>query len=616
MSHEHSTHFDLPVGQVFRKVRVIDRLLTSYHLALWKVKIASIVIQVLGILSAITGAYLVGSVITGVSVIDLWPTIGLLLLFTVTQFGLSNLNTYWSHVIAFRSLAEIRKALYQKLDELAPAYVIKQRSGDLARSALSDVNLLELYIAHTLPEFLQAIVVTPLALIFLGLIHWSLMVALAPFLIAAITVPDWFARRAEAQGKAHRESAGTMSADVIDYIQGMREVVAFGAVKMSMNRLDASQQKYSDTYVAYESRSGMERGAGDALLAGGMVVTVALGGWLSIMGYMDVALYPVAAVLTAMAFSPVMHLLNIARQLSQTAAATDRVFGIMNTQPSVVDRVSAPPEGPIIPEVCFEDVRFRYGPELPEVLKGVNLKVSPGETVALVGPSGAGKSTCTYLLLRLWDPAEGSVRIDGHDLLEFPQEYLRDMIAYVPQDVYLFNMSVKENIHIGRSDATETEIREAARRAFALDFIEALPDKWDTVLGERGTTLSGGQRQRIAIARAFLKNAPILIMDEAVSSLDTESEVNVRKAIKEISAGRTTLIVAHRPSTIRSADRVIMLANGKVEENGTFDELIAANGAFGRLMAAQIITQMDHKTTQMDHTDDHKDDRAESHILR
>jgi ATP-binding cassette subfamily B protein/ATP-binding cassette subfamily C protein len=176
------------------------------------------------------------------------------------------------------------------------------------------------------------------------------------------------------------------------------------------------------------------------------------------------------------------------------------------------------------------------------------------------------------------------------------------MIAYVPQDVYLFNMSVKENIRIGRSDATETEIREAARRAFALDFIEALPDKWDTVLGERGTTLSGGQRQRIAIARAFLKNAPILIMDEAVSSLDTESEVNVRKAIKEISAGRTTLIVAHRPSTIRSADRVIMLANGKVEENGTFDELIVANGAFSRLMAAQIITQMDHKmTTQMDH---------------
>ena len=207
MSHEHSTHFDLPVGQVFRKVRVIDRLLTSYHMDLWKVKIASIVIQVLGILSAITGAYLVGSVITEspLSTVANNRAIAPVYCYAIRFIQPQYILVY---VIAFRSLAEIRKALYQKLDELAPAYVIKQRSGDLARSALSDVNLLELYIAHTLPEFLQAIVVTPLALIFLGLIHWSLMVALSPFLIAAITVPDWFARRAEAQGKAHRESAG------------------------------------------------------------------------------------------------------------------------------------------------------------------------------------------------------------------------------------------------------------------------------------------------------------------------------------------------------------------------------------------------------------------------
>lgn len=587
MSHDHGIHHDLPLGQIFRKVRVIDRLLTCYHLDLWKVRIASIAIQVLGILIAITGAYLVGAVLTGSSVADLWVTIGLLVIFTMAQFGLSSLNSYWSHVVAFRSLAEMRKALYRKLDELAPAYVIKRRSGDLARSALSDVNLLELYIAHTLPEYLQAIIVTPLALICIGLIHWGLMIALAPFLIAAVTVPDWFARRAEAQGKAHRALAGEMSADVIDYIQGMREIVAFGAVKQSTKRLDLSQQKYSDTYVAYESRSGTERGAGDALLAAGMLVTVALGGWLSIQGYMNIALYTVAAILAAMAFSPVMHLLNIARQLSQTAAAADRVFGIMNTQPSVADKVTSPPPGPIVPEVRFEDVRFSYGPELPEVLKGVNFSVSPGETIALVGHSGAGKSTCTYLLLRLWDPVSGSVKIGGHDLQEFPQEYLRNLIAYVPQDVYLFNISVRENIRLGRGDATDAEVEYAARKAYALDFIESLPDKWNTVLGERGATLSGGQRQRIAIARAFLKNAPIMVMDEAVSSLDTESEVTVRKAIKEISKGRTTLIVAHRLSTIRSADRVVMLAEGKVAESGKFDELITENGNFSRLMAVQ-----------------------------
>ncbi len=588
MSHEHYDDHSLPVGQVFRKVRVIDRLLGTYRLRLQKVRIASVIIQTLGILAALAGAYLVGAVLTGAAIADQWMTITLLVLFTVMQFILLNVNTYWSHVIAFRSLAEIRKALYKKLDQLAPAYVIERRSGDLARSALSDVNLLEIYIAHTLPEFLQAIVVTPITLLVIGMIHWSLMIALAPFLVAAVTVPDWFARRAEEQGRAYRASAGEMSADVIDSVQGLREIVTFGAMGQSMERLDASQQRYSDAYVSYEGRSGLERGSGDVLLAAGMIVTVALGGWLTTQGHMDMALYPAATVLAAMAFMPVMHLMNVARQLSQTSAAAERVMGIMNTQPTVIDRAASPPVGPIVPTIDFEDVRFRYAPELPEVLRGVTFGVSPGETVALVGRTGAGKSTCTYLLLRLWDPTAGSVRVGGHDLRDFPQEYLRNMIAYVPQDVYLFNISVRENIRIGRGDATDADVEEAARRAFALDFIMALPDQWDTVLGERGATLSGGQRQRIAIARAFLKDAPILVMDEAVSSLDTESEANVRKAVREVSRGRTTLIVAHRPSTIRSADRIIVLEEGRIAETGRFDELVENGGAFSRLMAAQV----------------------------
>lgn len=588
MSHEHHDDHSLPVGQVFRKVRVIDHLLGTYRLSLQKVRITSVIVQALGILMALTGAYLVGAVLTGATISDQLMTITLLALFTVMQFVLSNVNSYWSHVTAFRSLVEIRKAVYKKIDELAPAYVIERRSGDLARSALSDVNLLELYIAHTLPEFLQAIVVTPITLLVIGLIHWALMIALAPFLVAAVTVPDWFARRAEEQGRAHRASAGEMSADVIDGVQGLREIVTFGAMEQSIKRLDASQQRYSDTYVSYEGRSGLERGSGDALLAMGMTVTIALGGWLTTRGYMDVALYPAATVLAAMAFVPIMNLMNIARQLSQTSAAAERVMGIMNAQPTVIDRAVSPPEGSIVPTLDFEEVRFRYAPELPEVLKGVTFGVSPGETVALVGRSGAGKSTCTYLMLRLWDPTAGSVRIGGHDLRDFPQEYLRDMIAYVPQDVYLFNISVRENIRIGRGDATDADVEEAARRAFALDFIMALPDQWDTVLGERGATLSGGQRQRIAIARAFLKDAPVLVMDEAVSSLDTESEVNVRKAVREISRGRTTLIVAHRPSTIRSADRIIVLEEGRIAETGRFDELVENGGALSRLMTAQV----------------------------
>jgi ATP-binding cassette subfamily B protein/ATP-binding cassette subfamily C protein len=191
------------------------------------------------------------------------------------------------------------------------------------------------------------------------------------------------------------------------------------------------------------------------------------------------------------------------------------------------------------------------------------------------------------LILRLWDTTSGTVRIRGHDVRDLKKKKLRDLIAYVPQDTYLFSISVKENIRIGRGDATDEEVMEAALRAYAFDFIEALPDKWDTILGEKGSSLSGGQRQRIAIARALLKDAPILIMDDAVSRLDTEAEVAVRRAMAEVSRDRTTIIVAHRPSTIRSADMVVMLDNGRVAESGKYDELVMAGGNFEGLITGK-----------------------------
>ena len=587
MSEKPGNDFFLLPGQVFRKVRVIDTALDKYHKEMFRVKVASAISQLLNVLSAITSAYLVGILIKGALIGGQWLIVLLLLAFSAGHFLLTNLNSYWSHAVAFQALVVMRKALYIKLDSLAPAYIIDRRSGDLARSALSDVNLLELYIAHTLPDFLQAIIVTPIALIIIGYFHWSLMLVLAPFLIVAATVPDWLSKKAEQQGRTLRSTAGDMSADVIDSIQGLREIAVFGAKNVSLKKLDASQNTYSEAYVSYESRSGFERGVADVLLSSGMIAIVTLGAWLVVNNNMDVALYPAAAVLAAMAFTPIMKLMSIARDLSQTAAAAERVFSIMNEEPTVTDLVSETPQVQFPPEIVYESVRFRYSGGLPLVLDGVSFKVPAGKTVALAGPSGAGKSTCTYLLLRLWDTTSGAVRISGHDVRDFPQEKLRELIAYVPQDTYLFSISVKENIRIGRGDATDEEVMEAALRAYAFDFIEALPDKWDTILGEKGSSLSGGQRQRIAIARALLKNAPILIMDEAVSSLDTESEVAVRRAMAEVSRDRTTIIVAHRPSTIRSADMVVMLDNGRVSESGKYDELVMAGGNFEGLITGK-----------------------------
>ncbi|MDE2822290.1 MAG: ABC transporter ATP-binding protein, partial [Chloroflexota bacterium] len=382
---------------------------------------------------------------------------------------------------------------------------------------------------------------------------------------------------------------------MVDSIQGMREISAFGRGDDRKEELTEKGWAYAGHLVRFQKSQAFQIGFMEAMMGLGGLAVLTTGAWLVYDGQIAREHLPLVSVLALAAFSPVMELARTMKQMMETLAASRRILAIHDEAVPVQDGPGierGKDEGlSATPSVEFRGVEFAYSEGDPQALADASFKIGSGETVAIVGRSGAGKTTSAYLMMRFWDPAEGSVTLDDHPLAEFLLDDLRGRMALVAQDTYLFNDTVRENIRLGRQNATDSEVEEAARQANAVEFIESFPDGYDTRVGERGMQLSGGQRQRIAIARAILKNAPVLILDEATSHLDAISEATVRDALTRLMRGRTTVVIAHRLSTIREADNILVLDEGRVVEQGTHRQLLDLGGLYAQLVSAQMVGQ-------------------------
>jgi ATP-binding cassette subfamily C protein CydCD len=499
-------------------------------------------------------------------------------------------NESWrSHDMAYRLLAQMRVDLYKALEKLAPAYLLRRRSGDLVSLGTQDVETVEYFFAHVVAPAMVALLVPLTVLVALAFLAWPTALVLLPFLAYAALAPVVERRRVDALGGRARSELGGLNAFVVDTVQGFGELIAFRAIAMRRQAFQDLIADYRRTRVALNADLSYQTAKQEAVSALGSASVLVAAAVLVHSQAFEPDFLPLVALLASAAFVPVSELAQAARQLADSIASTRRVHAVHVEPVPVVDGRSLLPAAGGGSALAFSDVTFSYDSARAPVLKDIDFAVPAGTRIALVGSSGAGKTTIANLLLRFWDPQHGRITVDDLDLRDLTLDSLRDHIALVAQDTHLFNASLGDNILLARPNASAQDLQRAIKRAALEEFVASLPAGLDTNVGERGVQLSGGQRQRIAIARAFLKNAPILILDEATSHLDAASEAHVRKALDELMVDRTTIVIAHRLSTIRSSDEILVMRDGHVVERGTHENLMSLGGFYAELVSRQSV---------------------------
>jgi len=550
------------------------------HLTL--VAISLVLISLLSLALPWAVKNLVDLVVVGQDLAQLNRLALLLVAIFVLRAILGFVQTYLTAWVGERVVARLRLDIYEHLLSLSLGFFAGQRVGAIVSRLGSDVLVIQSAVTSNLVTLLQQIVTTAGILVIVGLMNWRLTLLMAVAMPGVVLVTRLMGRRIRRVARRVQDVLAEASAVVEETVGGVRIVKSFAREDYEAARFGGKVQSLFEAAM-YRTKIYAVMGPLISLfMYGSLVLVLWLGGQEVLQGHSTPGELIAFLFYAAMLTGPLGSFAGLYGQVQTALGATERVFELLDTHSEIVEAPQAYPLPPIQGHVAFHDVSFDYDPRQP-VLRHVSLEARPGEVTALVGPSGVGKTTLVNLIPRFYDPTAGRITIDGRDMREVTLRSLRDQIGIVPQETQLFSDTVAANIRYGRLDASQAEIEEAARAANAHDFIvHELPDGYETQVGERGVKLSGGQRQRIAIARAILKNPRILILDEATSSLDTESERLVQEALERLmhpraegARGRTTFVIAHRLSTIVNADRIVVLQDGQVVEQGSHAELLA-----------------------------------------
>ena len=527
--------------------------------------IYGILSSVFSLLTVLTGAYITSAALLHENVKTLLYLFIPLAVFICGKGLFSFLEMYQCHLVAYKIIEKIRNLLYDAISASAPQSVLKTRSGKISAALVDDAESTEVFFAHTAGAYIVAFVCTVLYLTALAFLSPRIAAVVCAACILVAAVPYFFNPVTKRVGDEIREGLASVNAEAVDTVQGLREILIFGKEKKYIEKVARDTLHLNKKEIKDGRFKGLQGLIINLITSAVLIASILFTHKEVIAGILKPEMISVVLVFSLFAFIPAMGVSVTAGAMNISNGAAKRILDILEEKPAIEDTA------PYIPlhdlhlsaSVDFKNVHFSYE-KGREVLHGIDFSIQAGENVAIVGESGAGKSTIAALLLRFYDPDSGVVSIGGKNIKELHQNSVRDLIAYVPQDVYLFNKTIKENIALACPDASDEDIKTAAKIAMADSFIERLEKGYDTNAGERGVQLSGGEKQRIAIARAVLKKSPILLMDEASSNLDSESESLFRQALNNARRGKTLITIAHRPSTIEEADRVIRVENGRI----------------------------------------------------